>query len=128
MTIPAFDDFSSTGRAPSLQSAGAQASDREGDPMATGSRIRVGLVGANPKRGFAAIAHIPALGALPQFEISAVCTSRQETADAAAAELGARHAFADAAALARHPDVDLVTVCVRAPDHYADGDEIDVGM
>lgn len=87
--------------------------------MATGSRIRVGLVGANPKRGFAAVAHIPALRALPQFEISAVCTSRQESADAAAAELGARHAFADAADMARHPDVDLVTVCVKAPDHYA---------
>src|SRR5882757_340450 len=99
MTIPAFDDFSSTGRPPSLQSAKAQASDREGDSMATGSRIRVGLVGANPKRGFAAIAHIPALRALPQFEISAVCTSRQDSAEMAARHYGVPLAFSDPAKL-----------------------------
>jgi hypothetical protein len=43
--------------------------------MATNIKIRVGIVGANPSRGFASIAHIPALQALPDFEISAVCTS-----------------------------------------------------
>ena len=29
--------------------------------MGTSSKIRVGIVGANPSRGFASIAHIPAL-------------------------------------------------------------------
>jgi len=87
--------------------------------MATSSnKIRVGIVGANPQRGFASVAHIPALQALPDFEITAVCTTRQESAEAAARHLGARLAFADCEKLARHPDVDLVTVSVKVPDHY----------
>src|SRR5258707_13897586 len=89
-----------------------------GDLMATTSRIRVGIVGASPQRGFPNLAHIPALRALPDFEIAAVCTSRQETAEAAAKHFGARLAFADPEALARHPEIDLVTVSVKAPDHY----------
>jgi len=80
--------------------------------------IRVGIVGANPQRGFASIAHIPALQALPEFEISAVCTTRQDSADAAARHYGAPLAFCDPARLAQHPDVDLVTVSVKVPDHY----------
>src|SRR5215471_2690378 len=86
--------------------------------MATSSKIRVGIVGANPQRGFASIAHIPALQALPEFEIAAVCTSRQESAEAAARHFAAPLAFSDPAKMARHPDVDLVTVSVKVPDHY----------
>ncbi|HEX4367839.1 MAG TPA: Gfo/Idh/MocA family oxidoreductase [Rhodopila sp.] len=86
--------------------------------MTSQNKIRVGIVGASAGRGFASIAHVPALKALPDFEIVAVGTTRQESADAAARHYGARLAFADAGELARHPDVDLVTVCVKAPDHY----------
>ena len=86
--------------------------------MATSRKIRVGIVGASANRGFASIAHIPALRALPQFEIAAVCTARQESAEAAARHYGVPLAFSDPAALARHPDVDLVTVSVKVPDHY----------
>jgi predicted dehydrogenase len=82
------------------------------------SRIRVGMIGVTPDRGFASIAHMPALQALPDFEVVAVCTTRQETADAAAKHYGVPLAFADAARLAQHPDVDLVTVCVKVPDHF----------
>lgn len=82
------------------------------------SKIRVGLVGVSPDRGFASIAHVPALQALPDFEIVAICTTRQESADAAAKHYGVPHAFADAAKLAAHPDVDLVSVTVKVPDHY----------
>lgn len=85
---------------------------------AMASRIRVGVVGASPNRGFAAISHIPALQALPEFEIVAVCTSSQQSADTAAKHYGVPLAFADAASLAAHPDVDLVTVSVKVPDHY----------
>ena len=63
--------------------------------MATDGKIRVGIVGASASRGFASIAHIPGLRALPQFEITAVCTTRQETAEAAARHYGARFAFSD---------------------------------
>jgi predicted dehydrogenase len=86
--------------------------------MATSNKIRVGIVGANPQRGFASIAHIPALQALPEFAITAVCTTRQDSADAAARHFGAPLAFCDPEKLARHPDVDLVTVSVKVPDHY----------
>ena len=87
--------------------------------MAAGGKLRVGIVGASPGRGFASIAHIPALQALPNIEITAVCTTRQDSADAAARHFGIPLAFADPARLAQHPDVDLVTVCVKVPDHYA---------
>jgi len=86
--------------------------------MATSSKIRVGIVGLNPQRGFASIAHVPALRALPEFEIVAVCTTRQDSAEAAARHFGIPLAFADPEKLARHPDVDLVTVSVKVPDHY----------
>jgi predicted dehydrogenase len=82
------------------------------------NKIRVGIVGASAGRGFASISHMPALQGLPDFEIAAVCTSRQETADAAAKHYGAKLAFDDPAKLAAHPDVDLVTVCVKVPDHH----------
>src|SRR5215469_17947839 len=86
--------------------------------MATSSKIRVGVVGASASRGFASIAHIPALRALPQFEIAAVCTARQESADAAARHYRVPLAFSDPEQLARHPEVDLLTVSVKVPDHH----------
>jgi len=85
--------------------------------MAT-DKVRVGIIGATPNRGFASIAHIPALQALPGVELVAVCTTRQESADAAARHFNIPLAFSDPEALAQHPDVDLVTVCVKVPDHY----------
>jgi predicted dehydrogenase len=91
---------------------------REKEPMAKNGKIRVGIVGANPQRGFASIAHIPALQALAEFEITAVCTTRQSSADAAARHYGAPLAFSDPEKLAQHPDVDLVTVSVKVPDHF----------
>ena len=86
--------------------------------MATSSKIRIGIVGLSPNRGFASIAHIPALRALPEFEIAAVCTTRQESAEATARHYGIPLAFSDPDQLARHPDIDLVTVTVKVPDHY----------
>ena len=45
--------------------------------MAT-EKIRVGIVGANVRHGWGRDAHIPALRALPEFEITAVSTSRRK--------------------------------------------------
>jgi predicted dehydrogenase len=86
--------------------------------MATNRKIRVGVVGVSPSRGFASIAHIPALQTLPDFEISAVCTTRQDSAEAAAMHFGVPLAYSDAEKLAQDPNVDLVTVSVKVPDHY----------
>ena len=85
--------------------------------MAT-EKIRVGIIGANVRYGWGRDAHIPALSALPEFEITAVCTSRQETADEAAKHFGIPHAFADPYKMVQHPDVDLVSICVRVPFHH----------
>ncbi|GAD47890.1 hypothetical protein NT2_01_06640 [Caenibius tardaugens NBRC 16725] len=81
--------------------------------------MRVGIVGANPDRGWGSGVHRRVIDYLPDFELTAVCTTRQDTAEKAASLFGARHAFTDPAQLAAHPDVDLVAVCVLAPHHYA---------
>src|ERR1700732_4238686 len=88
------------------------------EAMGNSSKIRVGIVGLSPNRGFASIAHIPALRALPEFEIAAVCTTRQDSAEVAARHFGIPLAFSDPEQLAQHPNVDLVTVTVKVPDHY----------
>jgi predicted dehydrogenase len=84
----------------------------------TTSKIRVGIIGANVNYGWGSSAHIPALKALPDFEITAVCTSRQTTADETARRFSIPLAFHDPAKLAQHPNVDLVSICVRVPFHY----------
>ncbi|MFC4908323.1 Gfo/Idh/MocA family protein [Actinomadura gamaensis] len=76
--------------------------------------IRVGVVGAS---GWADGSHLPALAALEAFEVTAVATTNQASADRAAAAHGVRHAFADANELVAHPDVDLVVVSVKASGH-----------
>ncbi|HEY3942105.1 MAG TPA: Gfo/Idh/MocA family oxidoreductase [Acidimicrobiales bacterium] len=81
--------------------------------------IRVGVVGANPTRGWALGAHLPALAALPEFELVAVATTREASARETAQRFGVPHAFGDPAGLIEHPDVDLVTVSVKVPDHVA---------
>ena len=81
--------------------------------------IRVGIVGANPDRGWGSGVHRRVIDYLPGFELTAVCTTRQDTAERAASLFGAQHAFTDAAELAAHPEVDLVAICVLAPHHHA---------
>src|ERR1700682_152172 len=84
----------------------------------TTEKIRVGIIGASMRNGWGRDAHIPALSALPEFEITAVSTSRQETADETARHFGIPHAFADPYKMVQHPDVDLVSICVRVPFHH----------
>src|SRR5216683_5957942 len=55
----------------SLQGQGTTTMNKSGD-----KKIRVGIIGANPDRGWAAEAHIPALQSLPDdFEITALSTT-----------------------------------------------------
>jgi predicted dehydrogenase len=85
--------------------------------MAT-EKIRVGIIGASMRNGWGRDAHIPALSTLPEFEITAVSTSRQETSGETAKHFGIPHAFADPYKMVQHPDVDLVSICVRVPFHH----------
>jgi predicted dehydrogenase len=85
--------------------------------MAT-NKIRVGIIGANVSYGWGSSAHIPALKALPEFEVTAVCTSRQETADETARHFDIPFAFHEPDKLVHHANVDLVSICVRVPFHH----------
>jgi len=81
-------------------------------------RIRVGIIGANPDRGWAAQAHIPALKALPDdFEITALSTSRRESAEAAGKLFGVPLAFDNHQDLVNSGAVDVVAVTVKVPYH-----------
>jgi predicted dehydrogenase len=81
-------------------------------------RIRVGIIGANPDRGWAAQAHIPALRSLADdFEITALSTTRRESADAAGELFGVRAAFDNHQELVNSPAVDVVAVTVKVPYH-----------
>lgn len=79
--------------------------------------IGVGIIGVSPGRSWAALAHIPALQALPDFQIRALSTTRQESASAAAAEFGVAKAYDNHHALVNDPDIDLVVVTVKVPHH-----------
>ena len=79
-------------------------------------RIRVGIVGASP-RSWATAAHLPALAHLDDLTVTAVATTRQESARETAGMFGIRHAFASAEELANHPEVDLVVASVKVPAH-----------
>ncbi|MGV9298030.1 Gfo/Idh/MocA family protein [Amycolatopsis sp. NPDC003676] len=79
--------------------------------------IGVGILGANPDRGWAGRAHVPAIAASPDFSLAAVATTRASSAEEARIRFGARHAFTDARSLAKHPDVHLVVVTVKVPAH-----------
>src|SRR5258705_4516510 len=79
-------------------------------------RIRVGIIGANQDRGWAAQAHIPALRSLPNdFEITALSTSRRESADAAGKRFGVPLAFDGHHDLVNSPEVDVVAITVKVP-------------
>ena len=81
-------------------------------------RIRVGIIGANPDRGWAAQAHIPALKSLSDdFEITALSTSRRESADAASKLFGVPLAFDNHQDLVNSAVVDVVAVTVKVQYH-----------
>src|SRR5438034_10430676 len=86
------------------------------------AKVRVGIVGATVTpggSGWGATARGPALHALPDFELKAVCTAHEATATASAAAFGAELAFHDFDEMVAHPDIDLVAVVVRVPGHYS---------
>ncbi|MFB3119381.1 MAG: Gfo/Idh/MocA family protein [Stenotrophomonas maltophilia] len=81
-------------------------------------KIRLGVIGANIHRGWAVRSHLPALVASPEFELTAVCTTRMESAEESQQKFGARLAFDDYRKMLAHPDIDAVAVILRVPSHY----------
>lgn len=81
-------------------------------------KVRIGIIGASPRRGWAGSVHIPAIRAVPSLALQAVATRSEQTARAAADAFGAPLWFDDANAMIGHDQVDAVVVAVKAPDHF----------
>src|SRR5437764_1744324 len=81
------------------------------------SMLGVGIIGVNPVRGWAAEAHIPALRALPNYEIRALSAHSEESAQAAGEVFGVSAVFSDHEQLVTQPNIDVVAVTVKAPQH-----------
>jgi predicted dehydrogenase len=81
------------------------------------STLGVGIIGVSPVWGWAAVAHIPALQALPNYEIRAISGRSDESVRAAGDAFGIKTVFSDHEELVAQRDIDLVTVTVKAPQH-----------
>src|SRR3989475_1768606 len=81
------------------------------------STLGVGIIGVSPVRGWAATAHIPALRALPNYEIRALSARNAESARAVGEVFGVSAVFSDHQQLVIQPDIDVVAVTVKVPHH-----------
>jgi predicted dehydrogenase len=81
------------------------------------STLGVGIVGVSPFRGWAAAAHIPALRALPNYEIRALSAHSADSARAAGEVFGVSAVFSDHEQMVAQADVDVVAVTVKVPHH-----------
>ena len=82
-------------------------------------KLKLGLVGADAAgRGWGPVAHIPALRGIEQIEMAALCTSRPESAAAAAKAHRVDRAYHDINELVAQPDIDIISTVVRIPNHY----------
>ena len=82
------------------------------------NKIRLGFVGANVNSTWSSQSHYPALLASPDVELTAVCTSKPESAEEARQAFGAKLAFHDFREMVSSPEIDAVAVVVRVPLHY----------
>lgn len=85
--------------------------------MSTIKPLRVGIIGASAERGWAKASHVPAVQKLAGLELAAVASGDQRKAEAAARAFGVKRAYGDARDLIRDPEIDVVTVAVKVPDH-----------
>jgi predicted dehydrogenase len=82
--------------------------------IAAMKKYNVGIIGY----GWAATGHIPAINAVPNARVSAICSSRQLDA----AELSRKHGgsitvYNDLYDLLANPAIDVVSICSYPPDH-----------
>jgi predicted dehydrogenase len=81
------------------------------------STLGVGIIGVSPTRGWAATAHIPALRALPNYEVRALSAQSAESARAAGEAFKVSATFSDHQQLVSQADIDVVAVTVKVPHH-----------
>lgn len=82
------------------------------------NKVRLGFVGANVGSTWSSQSHFPALLSSPDVELTAVCTTRPESAEEARQAFGAKLAFHDFNEMVSSPEIDAVAVVVRVPSHY----------
>jgi len=81
-------------------------------------KLRLGIIGASVRSHWASRSHLPALMVGEDFEITAVCTTKPDTAAAAKEKYNSRLAFHDYREMVLSPEIDAVSVVVRVPMHY----------
>ena len=81
-------------------------------------RIRVGIIGASVNASWGPRTHVPAVQALEEYELTAICTAHADSARESAEKFGARLAFHDHREMVNHPEIDLVVVSLRVPSHH----------
>src|SRR5437660_10549021 len=81
------------------------------------STLGVGIIGVSPAWGWAATAHIPALRALPNYEIRALSARSAESARPVGQALGVSAVFSDHQQLVIQPDIDVVAVTAKVQHH-----------
>jgi predicted dehydrogenase len=77
-------------------------------------KIRVGVIGSN----FGALVHIPAFKYMPDTEVVAVCSARQERAEQTAKQFGIPHNFTDYHKMLEMKDLDAVSIVSPGYLHY----------
>jgi len=90
---------------------------RDGYGKSSG-RIGVGIVGLSASGGWALRAHVPALQAIPRYEIRGLTASSLSSAAAAAQKFGVPWFSDDPRALAARDDIDLIVISVKVPEHF----------
>lgn len=79
--------------------------------------LQVGIIGASAERGWAKVAHVPAVQGLAGLDLGAVATRDQPSAEKAAKAFSARAGYGDPRQLFADPAIDIVTVAVNVPAH-----------
>ncbi len=86
--------------------------------MNNNKKTKIGIIGANTERGWASIAHIPVLKLLPDYEVTALSSRLKENEEKLKTIFGVQHIYDSVTGLVQSPDVDMVLVAVRVPQHY----------
>ncbi|KAF1844168.1 NAD(P)-binding protein [Cucurbitaria berberidis CBS 394.84] len=86
----------------------------------TESQKRIGLIGLSAKGSWASMSHLSYLKSSPLYKITALQNNSKASADAAAKEYSLNEVatYDNPSAIASDPNVDIVAVSVKVPQHY----------
>jgi predicted dehydrogenase len=76
--------------------------------------LRVGLIGV----GWGAVVQTPAFRMVPEFELAALCSRRDESVRAAGAKLGIDDVSTDWESFVQRDDLDIISICTPVDLHH----------